>query len=89
MHKSSNRYLFDNSKRKEIFCIFTIFKKHKICFFLEINRKFNSIENITANICSFDKILTSGREQYFMELYLISIKKFFNIENIYFSKVIL
>tara|TARA_B110000037_G_scaffold221952_1_gene294764 strand:- start:2403 stop:3347 length:945 start_codon:yes stop_codon:yes gene_type:complete len=74
-------------KGKKFFAWFTIFKKHKVCFFLEINRKFNSIENITANICSFDKILTSGKGTIlYGTIFNINKKNFFNIENIYFSK---
>ena len=49
------------TKGKKFFALFRIYKKYKICFFLEIDRKYNSIENITVNICSFDKILTSGK----------------------------
>ena len=48
-------------KGKKFFAWFRIYKKYKICFFLEIDRKYNSIENITVNICSFDKILTPSK----------------------------
>ena len=48
-------------KGKKFFAWFKTFKKQNICFLLELDRKYNSIEEITVNICSFDKILCSGK----------------------------
>ena len=74
-------------KGKKFFAWFTNYKKYKVCFFLEIDRRYNEIKNISVNICSFDKILTSGKGTIlYGTIFYINKKKFFNIENIYYYK---
>ena len=43
-------------KGKKYFAWFKTFKKNDLCFLLNIDRKQNSIEEISVNICAFDKI---------------------------------
>ena len=74
-------------KGKKFFAWFRIYKKHKICFLLEIDRKYNSIENISINICSFNKLLTSGIGTIlYGTIFSVNKQKFFNIENIFYNK---
>ena len=74
-------------KGKKYFAWFRNFKKNNLCFLLEIDRRHNSIEEIKINICSFDKILCAGRGTIlYGTIFTVNKKKFFNIENIYFSK---
>ena len=74
-------------KGKKYFAWFKTHKRQNICYLLEIDRKYNSIENISINICSFDKLLCSGKGTIlYGTIFLINKKKFFNIENIYYSK---
>ena len=74
-------------KGKKYFSWFTTYKRQNICYLLEIDRKYNSIENISINICSFDKFLCSGKGTIlYGTIFSINKKKFFNIENIYYSK---
>ena len=51
-----------------------------------MNIEYNSIETIFVNVCSFDKILCSGKELFCMGQYFVNKVKCFNIENIYYSK---
>ena len=74
-------------KGKKFFAWFTNYKKYKICFILEINRRFNQIEDIKVFHCSFDKILTSGKGTIlYGTIFYVNKNTFFNIENIYYSK---
>ena len=74
-------------KGKKYFAWFTTYKRQNICYLLEIDRKYNSIENISINISSFDKSLCSGKGTVlYGTIFSINKQKFFNIENIYYSK---
>ena len=74
-------------KGKKFFAWFKTFKKQNICFLLELDRKYNSIEEISINICSFDKILCSGKGTVlYGTIFYLNKKRFFNIENIYYSR---
>ena len=74
-------------KGKKYFAWFKTYKRNNMCFFLELDKRYNSIENITINICCFDKILCSGKGTIFYgTIFYIGKKKFFNIENIFYSK---
>ena len=48
-------------KGQKYFAWFKTFKKDNLCFLLQINRRFNSISNISVNICCFDKILCADK----------------------------
>ena len=48
-------------KGKKYFAWFTNWNNKNMCFLLEINKKYNSIANISVNICSFDKMLCCGK----------------------------
>jgi hypothetical protein len=74
-------------KGKKYFVWFRNFKKNPMCFFLEINKKYNRIENIIYSISSFDKFLTAGKGTIlYGTMFYINKKQFFNIENIYYFK---
>ena len=74
-------------KGKKYFAWFKCFKKKNLCILLQIDKKHNSIEEIKINICGFDKILCAGRGTIlYGTIFNVNKKKFFNIENIYYSK---
>ena len=74
-------------KGKKFFAWFKNYNNKNMCFLLEIDRRHNSIENININICSFDKILCSGKGTIlYGTVFYINNKKLFNIENIYYSR---
>ena len=74
-------------KGKKYFAWFKTYKRNNCCFLLEVDKRHNTIEKITINICSFDKILCSGSGTVlYGTIFNIGKKKFFNIENIYYSK---
>tara|TARA_Y100000022_G_scaffold185163_1_gene180748 strand:- start:360 stop:1310 length:951 start_codon:yes stop_codon:yes gene_type:complete len=74
-------------KGKKFFAWFKNYNNKNLCFLLEIDRRYNSIENININICSFDKILCSGKGTIlYGTIFYINKKKLFNIENIYYSR---
>jgi len=74
-------------KGKKAFAWFKNFKNSNVCFLLYINKRYNKIEEITVNVCCFDKILCSNRGTLFYgTVFFVDKKKFFNIENIYYSK---
>ena len=83
---SSNFYL-TIPKGKKYFAWFKTYNKQNICFLLEIDRKYNSIENININISCFDKSLCSGKGTIlYGTIFFINKRQFFNIENIYYAK---
>ena len=47
-------------KGKKYFAWFKYHNGKNMCFILEINRRYGKIDNISYNVCSFDKILCSG-----------------------------
>jgi len=74
-------------KGHKYFAWFKIYKKYNICFLLKINRKYNTIESITTNICCFNKKLCTGKGTIlFGTIFYINKIPFFNIENIYYSR---
>ena len=74
-------------KGKKYFAWFKTFKKNDLCFLLNIDRKQNSIEEISVNICAFDKILCSERGTIlYGTIFYVNKIKFFNIENIFYSR---
>ena len=74
-------------KGKKYFAWFRRFKKNNICILMNIDRRRNSIENIFINVCSFDKILCSGKGTIlYGTIFFVNKVKFFNIENIFYSK---
>ena len=74
-------------KGQKYFAWFKTFKKDNLCFLLQINRRFNSISNISVNICCFDKILCADKGTIlFGTIFYINKQPFFNIENIYYSR---
>ena len=74
-------------KGKKYFAWFKTYKRQNICYLLEIDKRYNSIEDININISSFDKALCSGKGTVlYGTIFSINKKKFFNIENIYYSK---
>jgi len=74
-------------KGKKYFAWFKTHRKQNICCLLEIDKRYNSIEDISINISSFDKALCSGKGTVlYGTIFSINKKKFFNIENIYYSK---
>jgi hypothetical protein len=74
-------------KGKKYFAWFKTHKRQNICCLLEIDKRYNSIEDISINISSFDKALCSGKGTVlYGTIFSINKKKFFNIENIYYSK---
>uniref|UniRef100_A0A6C0JAW5 mRNA capping enzyme adenylation domain-containing protein n=1 Tax=viral metagenome TaxID=1070528 RepID=A0A6C0JAW5_9ZZZZ len=74
-------------KGKKYFAWFKTYKGNNLCFLLEIDRRYNSIENILVNVCCFDNSLCSGIGTIlYGTIFSIAKKKFFNIENIYFSR---
>tara|TARA_B110000444_G_scaffold70540_1_gene66291 strand:+ start:161 stop:1102 length:942 start_codon:yes stop_codon:yes gene_type:complete len=74
-------------KGKKYFAWFKTYKRNNLCFLLEIDRRYNSIENIMVNVCCFDSSLCSGKGTIlYGTIFYIAKKKFFNIENIYYSR---
>ena len=74
-------------KGKKYFAWFRTYKRNNCCFLLEIDRRYNSIENITINVCCFDKSLCSGKGTIlYGTIFKIGNKQFFNIENLYYSR---
>ncbi len=74
-------------KGKKFFAWFKTYKRNNYCFLLQIDKRHNSIENITINVCCFDKILCSGKGTVlYGTIFNIGKNKFFNIENVYFSR---
>lgn len=74
-------------KGKKYFAWFKYHNGKNMCFLLEINRKLNSIDKISYNVCSFDKILCSGLGTIiYGTIFNINNIKCFNIENIYYLK---
>lgn len=74
-------------KGQKYFAWFKTLKKENLCFLLQINRKCNSISNISVNICCFDKILCAGKGTIlFGTIFYVNKQSFFNIENIYYSR---
>ena len=74
-------------KGKKYFAWFTNWNNKNMCFLLEINKKYNSIANISVNICSFDKMLCCGKGTVlYGTIFFVNKNKFFNIENIYYFK---
>ena len=74
-------------KGKKYFAWFKTYNKQNICFLLEIDRKYNSIENISVNISCFDKSLCSGKGTIlYGTIFFINKRQFYNIENIYYAK---
>jgi len=74
-------------KGKKYFAWFKTFKKQNVCFLLELDVKYNSIEDISVNVCSFDKILCSGKGTVlYGTIFFVDKTRFFNIENIYYSR---
>ena len=74
-------------KGKKHFAWFKTYKRNNFCFLMQIDRRHNSIENITINVCCFDNILCSGKGTVlYGTIFNIGKNRFFNIENIYYSK---
>lgn len=74
-------------KGKKFFAWFKIFKNTPICFFLEINRKNKSIDNIVHYQFPFNKILCSGSGTIlYGTVFYVNKKRCFNIENIYYLR---
>ena len=74
-------------KGKKFFAWFKTYKRNNYCFLLQIDKRHNSIENITINVCCFDKVLCSGKGTVlYGTIFNIGKNKFFNIENVYFSR---
>ena len=74
-------------KGKKYFAWFKTYKRNNYCFLLQIDKRHNSIENISINVCCFDKVLCSGKGTVlYGTIFNIGKNKFFNIENIYYSK---
>ena len=74
-------------KGKKFFAWFKTYKRNNYCFLLQIDKRHNSIESITINVCCFDKILCSGKGTVlYGTIFNIGKNKFFNIENLYYSK---
>ena len=74
-------------KGKKFFAWFKIFKNTPICFFLEINRKNKSIDNIVHYQFPFNKILCSGSGTIlYGTIFYVNKKRCFNIENIYYLR---
>ena len=74
-------------KGKKYFAWFRSFKKQNVCFLMNIDRRYNSIETIFINVCSFDKILCSGKGTIlYGTIFTVNKMKCFNIENIFYSK---
>ena len=72
---------------KKFFAWFKTYKRNNYCFLLQIDKRHNSIENITINVCCFDKVLCSGKGTVlYGTIFNIGKNKFFNIENVYFSR---
>lgn len=74
-------------KGKKYFAWFTRYKNNNYCFILEINRKYNSIADISINVCSFDYKLCIGIGTIlYGTIFYVNKKKFFNIEDIFYIK---
>ena len=74
-------------KGNKFFAWFKTFKKNNICFLLQIDRRHNSIEEISINVCCFDNILCAGKGTIlYGTIFFVNKIRFFNIENIYYFK---
>ena len=74
-------------KGKKYFAWFTRYKNNNYCFILEINRRYNSITDISINVCSFDYKLCIGIGTIlYGTIFYVNKKKFFNIEDIFYIK---
>lgn len=74
-------------KGKKYFAWFKLYKNNPICFFLEINRRSKSIENIENFQFPFNKVLCSGKGTIlYGTIFFVNKKRCFNIENVYYFK---
>ena len=74
-------------KGKKHFAWFRLYKNNPICFFLEINRRNKSIENIEYFLFPFKKELCCGRGTIlYGTIFFVNKKRCFNIENIYYLR---
>ena len=74
-------------KGKKYFAWFKYHNGKNMCFILEINRRYGKIDNISYNVCSFDKILCSGNGTIlYGTIFNINKIRCFNIENIFYLK---
>ena len=72
---------------KKFFAWFKLYKNNPICFFLEINRRSKSIENIENFQFPFNKVLCSGKGTIlYGTIFFVNKKRCFNIENVYYFK---
>ena len=74
-------------KGKKYFAWFKMYKNNPMCFFLEINRKNKSIENIENYQFPFKKELCAGKGTIlYGTIFFVNKKRCFNIENIYYLR---
>tara|TARA_B100000925_G_scaffold121990_1_gene90599 strand:+ start:373 stop:1311 length:939 start_codon:yes stop_codon:yes gene_type:complete len=74
-------------KGKKYFAWFKLYKNIPTCFFLEINRKKKSIENIEHYLFPFKKQLCAGSGTIlYGTMFFVNKKRCFNIENIYYLR---
>ena len=74
-------------KGKKHFAWFRLYKNNPICFFLEINRRNKSIENIEYFLFPFKKELCCGIGTIlYGTIFFVNKKRCFNIENIYYLR---
>ena len=74
-------------KGKKYFAWFKLYKNVPCCFFLEINRRNKSIEDIENFLFPFKKELCSGAGTIlYGTIFFVNKKRCFNIENIYYLK---
>ena len=74
-------------KGKKYFAWFKTYKNNPICFFLEINRRNKSIENIENYQFPFKRELCSGKGTIlYGTIFFVNKKRCFNIENIYYLR---
>ena len=74
-------------KGKKYFAWFKMYKNNPMCFFLEINRRNKSIENIENYQFPFRRELCAGKGTIlYGTIFFVNKKRCFNIENIYYLR---
>ena len=74
-------------KGKKYFAWFKIYKNNPMCFFLEIDRRNKSIENIENYQFPFRRELCAGKGTIlYGTIFFVNKKRCFNIENIYYLR---
>ena len=82
---SSNIYL-TIPKGAKYFAWFRSYKRHNVCFFLELDRQKRRIRNITIKTCCFHDLLCAGKGTILYGTIFTLNLSFFNIEDIFYLK---